>query len=355
MKLVLTLLLLVCPALALLATDRYQVVVIGGGPAGLSCATECARAGYQTMLLDASQEGIHTYPLPITNWPGFPSANWPTAINTLQLAYGRVGGLLTRTRALSIKRNFGDFQITTQNGAFRANVVVMATGRRPCPVDFEITPTEPGRILSRLWDESFLKQTDVVVVIGPGSLATDSAIRAAQRAKQVYLFRQPLVLPTDPLEETTMLQFPKIHRMYASKVTGIIEAQRTATVEYTEYGSKLVLNATWVILAREWLPNSESAYPLVPCDSTRAIIVQGPGGLTAVPGLFACGEVCSTQPLLGVLSSAEGVRTAQSVCSFLIAQKVLPKPRLGESKAPPSEETPPQGSGVTTQLPEEGG
>jgi thioredoxin reductase (NADPH) len=277
------------------------------------------------MLFDASQDGIFTRALPINNWPGFHPANWSTAIATLQTAYAKVGGLTTKTRALSIKRNFGDFTITTKDETFRANVVVIATGRRPQPVPFKITTSDPGRILSRLWDESFLTQNDIVAVIGPGPIATESAIRAAERAKRVYLFRQPLSV-IDPAEERVILQFPKISRMYATQVTGVIETSKNATVEYVQGGSKSVLRATWVVLANEWTPNSEAALPLVPCDSTHAIIVQGPGGQTAVPGIFACGEVSSTGHLLGVLASAEGVRTAQSVRAFLMGQHVLPTP-----------------------------
>jgi thioredoxin reductase len=138
-----------------------------------------------------------------------------------------------------------------------------------------------------------------------------------------------------------ILQFPRITRMYATSVTGIIETAKNATVEYVQRGSKLVLNTTWVVLANEWTPNSEAAPPLVPRDSTHAIIVQGPGGQTAMSGIFACGEVASTAPLLGVLASAEGVRTAQSVCAYLMGQRVLPTPMQEEVKAltvPPQEE-----------------
>lgn len=344
MKFLLSLLLVASPVLGLLP-ERYPVVVIGGGPAGFSCATECARTGYKTMLLDASQSGIFTRSLPVNNWPGFRSANWPAALATLQTAYSKVGGYLTKTRVFSIKRNFGDFTITTEDGAFRANAVVIATGRRPQPVPFKITTSDPGRILSRLWDESFLTQNDIVAVIGPGPVATESAIRAAERAKRVYLFRQPLSA-IDPSEERMILQFPRISRMYATQVTSVAGASTGATVEYVQGGSKLVLRTHWVILANEWAPNSEPALPLVACDSAHAIIVQGTGGQTSVSGIFACGEVSSTKPLLGVLASAEGVRTAQSVCAFLMEQRVLPTPMQQEVKAltapAPEEEAQPE-------------
>ena len=331
MKLLLSLLLLASPAFGLLP-ERYPVVVIGGGPAGLSCATECARAGYKTMLLDSAQAGILSRSLPINNWPGFHSSNWPAALATLQTAYAKVGGFLTKTRAFSIKRNFGDFTITTEDGALRANVVVMATGRRPRSVPFKVTTSDPGRILSRLWDESFLTQNDTVAVIGPGPIATETAIRAAERAKKVYLFRQPLSA-IDPSEEKVLLQFPRISRMYATQVTNVLETASNATVEYVQGLSKLVLKVNWAILANEWEPNSESALPLVSCDSSHAIIVQGPGGQTSVPGIFACGEVSSLGPLLGVLASADGVRTAQSVCAFLMGQHMLPTPTQQTVKA----------------------
>ena len=324
-----------CPALA--SFEPYAAVVIGGGPAGLSCAIECARTGYKTVLIDAPQEGIFAPALPVTNWPGFPSPHWRGAIGTLQMSYSRYGGVYAGTRALSIKRDLSGFLVTTEKVAFRAVSVIVATGRRPPAPPFKVVAAHSSRVLSRLWDESFLTQNEIVAVVGSGSQATESAIRAAARSRQVYLFRQPL-LAMDPSEETLIEQVPRITRMYGSKVTGVIENKEGVTIEYMKHSSKLILKGNWVIIANEWTPNSEIARSLVPCDSAGAIIVQGLDGLTSVPGIFACGEVSSTQALQGVLASADGVRTALAVCSFLMRQGFLPTPKQEEERAPPREE-----------------
>ena len=249
----------------------------------------------------------------------------------------RTEASIAGTRALSIKREAAGFLITTEGGTFHATAVVVATGRHPPPIPFKTIPAKPGRVLSRLWDESFLTQKDTVVIIGPGSAATESAIRAAVRAKRVFLFRQPL-LPLDLSEEASIQRFPKISRLYGCRVTGIIEGKEETTVEYMKRGSKLILKATWVALAQEWVPNSEIVRTLVPCDSSYAIVVRGPEGLTSVPGLFACGEVSTTQPLLGILASAEGVQTAQGVCAYLAEGGVVPVSRQQEEPkaAPPA-------------------
>ena len=337
MRLILFLILFFCPAFA--SFEPYAAVVIGGGPAGLSCAIECARTGYKTILIDAPQEGVFAPSLPITNWPGFPSPHWGEAIGTLQMSYSRYGGMYAGTRALSIKKDLSGFLVATEKGAFHAASVIVATGRRPPPLSFKIIAAHPSRVLSRLWDESFLTQNDIVAVVGAGPQAAESAIRAAGRARQVYLFRQPL-LSLDPFEEALIQQVPRITRMYGSKVTGIMESKEGVTVEYMKRGSRLILKGTWVVMANEWTPNSEIARTLVPCDSAGAIIVQGLEGLTSVPGLFACGEVSSTQALLGILASADGVRTARAVCSFLMEQGFLPKPKQEEEKALPVPQEP---------------
>ena len=321
-----------CPAFA--SPEPYAIIVIGGGPAGFSCAIECARTGYKTMLIDAPQEGVFAPPLPVTNWPGFPSPDWKGALGTLQMSYIRYGGMYSGTRALSIRKDPSEFSVTTEKGVFHGTSVIVATGRRPPPLSMKIIAAHSSRVLSHLWDESFLTENDIVAVVGTGPQATESAIRAALRSRQVYLFRQPL-LSLSRLDESLIQQVPKITRMYGSKVTGVTESKEGVTIEYMKNGSKLILKGTWVIMANEWTPNSELARTLVPCDSAGAVIVQGLDGLTSVPGLFACGEVSSTQALPGVLASADGVRTARAVCSFLMGQGLLPKPKQEEAKAPP--------------------
>ena len=339
MRLILLAALFFCSALG--SSEPYAVVVIGGGPAGLACAIECTRTGYATILLSAPQEGIFAPPLPVTNWPGLSSSNWEEAIGTLQKSFGQYGGMYAGTRALSLKRDPSGFLIRTEQGALRAVCVVIATGRRPPPIPFTISPAKPHRVLSRLWDESFLTDKDVVAVIGTGPLATTCAIKSATRAKRVFLFRQPLSAKV-PSEEALIQQFPKITRLYGSVVTGIIEHDEDTVVEYAQQGSKLVAKATWVVIANEWIPNSEIVRSFAPIDSNRAIIVQGPEGLTATPGLFACGEVSSTHHLPGIFASAEGVQTAQAVRDFLIERGILPTPPHEEAKASssPRQETP---------------
>lgn len=328
---------LCCSIFAQAKDNQYSIIVIGGGPAGLTCATSCSKVGYQTVLIDTEAQDLFAPAIPMTNWPGFPAETWKAALETLRKEYTSRGGTIVSASAESITRNQKEFVVSTKDTSFRAPVLVYAAGRHPPQLGWPIHPEKPAHILSRLWDESFIKLEDSVAIIGSGNQAILAATKAALRAKKVYLLLQP-----NAAQSTEVIPpiISSVITMTGTRIVKLNETNGRVSIEYHRTGRKLLLSASWVVFAYDWIPNTELVKTIVPRDSTGAIIVQGDGGATTVPGFFACGEVSSTKPLDGITASIQGLATANSACRYLLLQNELPIPPA--PPAPPAPPPPPQ-------------
>ena len=330
MKTLLIALLLSLTAHAQEPSEIFDVAVIGGGPSGLSCATACAKTGYKTLVLNAKRKGLFDPGLPVTNWPGHPTMTWEKTIDELRKDFIHHTGVYTETLVRSITKDRGVFRITTDTDTFRSTAVVLATGKHPPKQKFKITPEYPTRVLSRLWDESFLLPTDTVAIIGDNDAVFTSAIRAAKRSQKVYLFLQP---PWNPIKSPAALLAKKISSItwvYCNSMPSINSLKDTVIVEFVSGHSKAVQRVSWAVISTDWIPDSDIAGSLVKLDSSGCIVSSD------VPGLFACGEVSSRDSLLGITAAADGINASEPVHQFLLDLGIFPTPPPPAPKAPPS-------------------
>ncbi len=314
----------------------FAVIVIGGGPAGLACATACAKTGYPTLVCDEEKNGIFYPKLQVTNWPGHPAMTWQKTLEELRKDFIKNGGICAFTHVKAVTKNQGVFHITTDMGIFHAPAIVMATGKEPPPLKTVITTEEPTRVLSRLYDESFLLSSDTAILIGNSEYTLTCAIRIAARIKRLYLFLQPPWKSSGSLKERIARKLPTITWVKSDRITAINSLKSRALIESLYKGSKNIQEASWVIFADEWTPQSSLVHSITSMDSSGAIITYADTGITPSSGLFACGEVASREFLNGISAAANGLNTSIAVCQYLLDRGPLPIPQI-----PPKEEAPP--------------
>ena len=331
----------------------FAVVIVGGGPAGLACATACVKAGYPTLVCDEENKGI-IYPiLPVTNWPGHPPMSWQKTIEDARKEFTNNGGVIAFTHVKAITKNQGVFHVATSMAMFHAPAVVMATGRHPPAIKPYLTTEQPTRILSRLYDESFLTPGDTAIIIGNSEYTLETACTVAPRIKRVYLLLRPPWKPSGSAVERIARKLPMITWIKNDSITSITSLKSKVFVECVYRGSKTVQEASWVIFAEEWTPHSTLVRGLTSCDSSGAIITYDDTGLTPNHGLFACGEVASHGFLNGISAAASGLNTSISVCQFLLDRGPLPLHHMvPREEIPPSPPTEATGTTGTTETEE---
>lgn len=301
---------------------RYDVIVIGGGPAGYTAALYTARAGLRTVVLEKLFAGGQmTQTTQIDNYPGFPEGiDGITLGMQMQEGARRFGVETVSTEVTAVDLNKPIKNVTTPEGQYEAPVVIIATGadHKHLGISREEELTGRGVAYCAACDGMFYRNKTVAVVGGGNSAAADAAV-LARVAKKVYLIHRRDSLRASkvyhkPLENTENLEF-----LWNNQVTELLGSDRLTGVTVTDNdGIQRVveLDGLFVSIGRSpatslfrELALDESGY-IVADETTR----------TSLPGVFAVGDVRTKAVRQIVTATADGAAAAHFAEEYLMGQ-----------------------------------
>lgn len=275
----------------------YDMIIIGGGPAGYSAALYAARAGLDTLVIEKMTAGGQmTLTDIIDNYPGFDEGIDGFTLGMKMQAGAQRFGAVTEYGEVISTRLEGDVKIvSTANKAYKAKTVVIATGADPrrLGVDGENELIGKGVHYCAHCDGRFYKNKTVVVVGGGNSAAAD-ALYLSRLAQKVILVHRRDTLRATKIYHEPLLKAPNIEFLWNSKLTGFVVDNRVigaiiADVNTAEQRS-VECNGVFVSIGRSpvtqlftsQLDLDENGYILAD-ESTR----------TNIEGVFAVGDVRS--------------------------------------------------------------
>jgi thioredoxin reductase (NADPH) len=169
--------------------EIHDVIILGGGPAGLTAGIYTARHGLRTLLIERQQLGGRAWgPHWIENFPGFPEGITGSDLMDRFIAQTRKFGVEFKEETVVGLKDLGGTKIvTTRGGFYQARVVVITTGRQRQKLSIPGEEDFKGRgvCYCAICDGPFFKD-QVVAVIGSGKDAIEDAIRLAEIASKVY-------------------------------------------------------------------------------------------------------------------------------------------------------------------------
>ncbi len=317
-------------AAALQDKAPYDVLVIGGGPAGSAAAIYAARKGIRTGLLAERLGGQILDTLGIENLIAVQETEGPQLAATLQANVRHYGvdvlGTHTAT-ALKPAAQPGDLaEVTLANGAtLKAQTVVLATGARWREMGV------PGEAQYKTRGVAFCPHCDgplfkgkPVAVIGGGNSGVEAAIDLAGIVEHVTLFEFMPMLKADAVLQKKLQTLPNVRIITHAQITEVVgNGQHVTAVRYkdraTEATHEVPLAGVFVQIglmpSTQWLHNTleRNAFGEIVIDAKCA---------TSVPGVFAAGD-CSTVPYKQiVVAMGEGAKAALSAFDYLIRTKV---------------------------------
>ncbi len=298
----------------------FDIIIIGGGPAGLSAAVYALRAGMKTALCERQFIGGQaSLTNDIENYPGFRSIN---GMELTQLMYtqAKAHGLVTIESGVeAIEKRGENFIITTAAGTQTCGAVVYAAGAAPRKLGIEEGFEGAGVSYCATCDGNFYRGKTVAVV-GGGDTALKDALYLAKLAAKVYLvhrreeFRGGKVL-TDRVDE-----MPNIEKVL-SVVPVRIEGRQWHGVEALVVkgvagGGERKLAVDGIFMAVGHTPNSALVAKLAALDA-GGYILSDAHMRTNLPGLFVAGDVRNTVLRQVVTACADGAIAAESAASYL--------------------------------------
>lgn len=297
-----------------------DIVIIGGGTAGLTAAIYAVRAGKQVIVLEAKAYGGQIVNTPdIENYPGLAHVSgYDFATGLYQQAID-LGARFRYERALGIREDNGGKIVETRKREYHCKAVILATGakNRTLGIDREEELTGKGVSYCATCDGSFFKGQDVAVN-GGGNTALEDALYLADICNRVYLIHRRDQFRGDAADVEKLKQKNNVEFVLNSNVTGLIGSDKLTAVEVTDKisGEKRELPVSGLFVAIGQVPDNKAFADEVDL-APAGYIEAGEDCATRTPGIFTAGD-CRTKTVRQLTTAAaDGAVAALAACRYI--------------------------------------
>jgi thioredoxin reductase (NADPH) len=304
--------------------DEYDVIVIGGGVAGLTAGLFAARFGHATLVVLAGAPGGHLLNIEhIETLPGFPDgAAGYDLCPTLQEQADAAGAAFAMAEVQALARDGDGWLVTADAGGWRATAVIVATGCEPRALAAPGADRLAGRGVSHCAScDGPLYRGRPVGVVGGGDSALQEALTLAAHAERVHLFHRGAAFSAQADFQRRVSAEPRITAHLATVVEEVLGETQVSGVRVrrTDSGTaeEIALAGLFVYIGLE--PRTAFLRDLLPLDDDGRIPVDA-ALRTPLPGLFAAGDVRRDAAGQAVAAAGDGATAAVAAHRSLLGR-----------------------------------
>jgi thioredoxin reductase (NADPH) len=307
-------------------TKKYDVIVVGGGPAGLCAAMYTGRGMLKTALIERGAPGgeILNTDL-IEDYPGFESIKGPELAQKMADHALKFGAeMITDAVAAIEKREDGEFDVLTERGTtYRVPAVILTAGGTPRKLNVPGEQEYAGRGVSycAVCDGAFFKG-EVLAVVGGGDAAVEEADYLTRYAEKVYVIHRRDQLRASPIIQKRAFDNPKIEFIWNKVVEEVHGEPKGVThlaLKDTQTGETSRLGVGGVFILIGFTPNSGLIKGHFDHDPGGYIITDS-RMMTSIPGLFAAGDL-RVQLVRQITTAVGDATTAAIAVEKYLAEK----------------------------------
>ena len=275
--------------------EIYDVIIIGGGPAGLTAGLYCGRARLKTLLLEKATAGGQAATTDeIENYPGFPEGigGYELTEKMKQQAV-QFGAELQEIKPVATIEVEGDERVVkTEDEEFSARTIIIASGAEPGTLGVPGEAEFRGKGVSycATCDGAFYRDK-VVAVIGGGNSAVEEAIFLTKFASKVYLVHRRDELRADKIVQERAFRNEKIEIVWDSHLKKILGENKVEeiVVEHKTTRERTEYKVDGVFFYIGTVPNTVFCEGVIELDD-RDFIITDDNLETSTRGIFACGD-----------------------------------------------------------------
>lgn len=303
----------------------YDILIIGGGPAGLTAAIYAARAGKRTAILEREAAGGQIVSAPLVeNYPGAPSVSGAEFAGRMRAQAEAFGAELLYTEAAGLEKTQTGFRVLCTDGTREARTVILATGasHRRLGLPGEELLTGCGVSYCALCDGAFYEGADVAVV-GGGETALQDALFLASTCRSVTLIHRrdsfragaQLVSRAERQGNIRILRSRTVE-----KLLWLDEALQGLLLTNLKTGQTERLDVEGLFVAVGQVPQSAPFADAV--AEENGYYLAGEDTKTSLPGVFAAGDGRRKQVRQLTTAVSDGTAAAIAACRYLEAQGI---------------------------------
>ncbi|MCR5418583.1 MAG: FAD-dependent oxidoreductase [Lachnospiraceae bacterium] len=301
-------------------SERFDIVIVGAGTAGLSAAIYATRSGKKALVLEEMAYGGQIINTPeVANYPGIAKIS---GFDFAQGLYDQATGLGAEVRfefVSGAEKAEKGFVITTDVDTYEAGALILATGakNRPLGMEHEEEWIGSGVSYCATCDGAFFKGKDVAVA-GGGNTALEDAIFLTEYCNKVYLIHRRDELRGEKHLQDTLRKKENAEFVLNVSIDALLGEDRLSGVAVTDKatGAKRDIIVDGLFVAIGQMPANKAFSNLVTLDD-KGYIVAGEDCKTTSEGVFAAGDCRTKEVRQLTTAAADGAVAALAACSYL--------------------------------------
>jgi thioredoxin reductase len=302
----------------------YDLIIIGGGPAGTAAAVYAARKRLKTLFITSEWGGQSVVSEQIFNWIGTTTLSGNELADNfkkhVKANEGESLEIKEGEKVFSLTKVGEEFLVKTESGKeFNAKTILIASGssRRKTPAKNADKFENKGLTYCASCDGPLFADMDVAV-IGGGNAGFESAAQLLAYCKSVTLFNRSDTFRADAITVDKVLKNPK---MQALKNVDILEITGNKFVDGIIYkdadGVQKELKVSGIFVEIGQIPNTDFAKGLVPLDELSRVKIDARNQKTEIPGVWAAGDCTNVLYHQNNIAAGDAVRALEDIYLYI--------------------------------------
>jgi thioredoxin reductase (NADPH) len=314
-------------------TDRHaRVLILGSGPAGYTAAIYAARAMLKPLMIQGIQPGGQmTITTDVENYPGFADViQGPWLMQQMEAQARHVGTEMISDHIVEVRLNQRPFWLKGDSGqVYTCDALIIATGAQAKWLGLPSEQHFQGFGVSACATcDGFFYRDKKVIVVGGGNTAVEEALFLTNFASEVTVVHRRDHFRAEKILQNRLFTNPKIKVVWDSileEVEGADDPKGVtgAKIRNLKTGAVQKLTVDGVFIAIGHKPSTELFVNQLPLNASGYIITDGRSTATAVPGVYAAGDVTDDIYRQAVTAAGLGCMAALEVEKWLAAQEHL--------------------------------
>lgn len=309
----------------------YDVVIVGGGPAGLTAGLYSARRSLKTLIVSKDIGGQAATTSVIENYPGVGAIDGLALMQRFKEQAEQFGaefvlGEVTGVRPLPVPASGTGaqigFKVQYNTVSVETRSVILAFGLTPRSLGIPGEQEFTGRGVNYSTADLSMLRDKIVLVVGGGNSAVESVNMLAGVAKRVYVVHRRDRFRAEDVLMRKMQSYTNVELMLNAELTRVIGKEKVtgAVVRSHQSGAEQQLEVDEIFVHVGFVSQTSFVKDLIELTTKNEIIVQ-PDGSTALPGVFAAGDSTTAAAKQVVVSAGEGCKAALAAFAYVMKQQ----------------------------------
>ena len=299
---------------------KYDIAIVGGGPAGMTAALYAARAGKSVVLFEGEMLGGQILPTrKIENYPALPEVDGYTFAEGLTKQITALGVAIVYAAVAKVEKAEGGFTLQTSGEVYNSSALILATGLKHRKLGLKGEEALIGRGISfcATCDGMFFRKKEVAVV-GGGNTAVQDALVLSEYCSRVYLIHRRAELRAEKSLAEQMMAKENIEFIGETVIEELEgeDSLQSLTLRNVSSGAVEYLPVAALFEAIGQHPQNAAFADLVDLDEDGYFLTDNECR-TSCPGVFAAGDACRKSVRQLTTAVSDGTVAALSAVEYL--------------------------------------